>query len=144
MATSQMKRLMIVIYISTFSLMTPLGIAIGIALTETIEEESGTQNVVIAVLHGLAAGTLVYVVFFEILEKERSKKSNGLLQVTFIVLGFVVMILVSLLEGEHHHHHHHDEEEVMCNINPKSVFEQYSSTESLNVTCHDGVFVIHS
>lgn len=144
MATSQMKRLLIVIYISTFSLMTPLGIAIGIALTETIEEESGTQNVVIAVLHGLAAGTLVYVVFFEILEKERSKKSNGLLQVTFIVLGFVVMILVSLLEGEHHHHHHHDEEEVMCNINPKSVFEQYSSTESLNVTCHDGVFVIES
>ena len=144
MATSQMKRLLIVIYISTFSLMTPLGIAIGIALTETIEEESGTQNVVIAVLHGLAAGTLVYVVFFEILEKERSKKSNGLLQVTFIVLGFVVMILVSLLEGEHHHHHHHDKEEVMCNINPKSVFEQYSSTESLNVTCHDGVFVIES
>ena len=142
MATSGMKRLLIVIYISTFSMMTPLGIAIGIALTQTIDEESGTQNVVIAVLHGLAAGTLVYVVFFEIIEKERSKKSNGLLQVTFIVLGFVVMILVSLLEGEHHHHH--GEEEEMCNINPKSIFEQYSTTESLNVTCHHGVFVIES
>ena len=30
---------------------------------------------------GLATGTLLYVVFFEVLEKERQKKKNGLLQV---------------------------------------------------------------
>ena len=76
-----MKRLLIVVYISTFSLMTPLGIGIGIALTSVSIEGSGTRTVEVAVLHGLAAGTLVYVVFFEILEKERSKKTNGLLQV---------------------------------------------------------------
>ena len=83
MATSNMKRLLIILYVSTFSLMTPLGIGIGIALTSVSVEGSGTRTVEVAVLHGLAAGTLVYVVFFEILEKERSKKSNGLLQVSY-------------------------------------------------------------
>ena len=32
---------------------------------------------------GLATGTLLYVVFFEVLEKERQKKKNGLLQVIY-------------------------------------------------------------
>ena len=142
MATSNMKRLLIVVYISTFSLMTPLGIGIGIALTSVSIEGSGTRTVEVAVLHGLAAGTLVYVVFFEILEKERSKKTNGLLQVTFIVLGFVVMILVSLLEGDHHHHHKGKPE--YCSINPQDLLAQYADTESLNVTCQKGSFVIQS
>jgi len=139
MATSNMKRLLIILYVSTFSLMTPLGIGIGIALTSVSVEGSGTRTVEVAVLHGLAAGTLVYVVFFEILEKERSKKSNGLLQVSFISLGFVVMILVSLLEGDHHHH---KGPETFCVINPQTVFAQYTDSESLKVTCQKGYFVI--
>jgi zinc transporter 1/2/3 len=69
-------------YMGTFALITPLGIGIGIALTETATDDSSLQNVVVTVLQGLAAGTLIYVVFFEVLEKERLKKSNGLVQVT--------------------------------------------------------------
>ena len=88
-----MKRLLLVAYISTFSLMTPLGIGIGMALTETVSGESdGSRTVVVAVLQGLAAGTLVYVVFFEILEKERSKKANGLLQVSLFVFRSVLSV----------------------------------------------------
>jgi zinc transporter 1/2/3 len=37
------------------------------------------------VLQGLAAGTLIYVVFFEIIEKERNKGTNGLLQVSIML-----------------------------------------------------------
>ena len=44
--------------------------------------ESSLQNAAVTVLQGLAAGTLIYVVFFEVLEKERLKKSNGLIQVS--------------------------------------------------------------
>lgn len=82
MATSNIKRSLIVVYISTFALMTPLGIGMGVALTHHMVEIQGTTRTVeVAVLNGLAVGTLLYVVFFEILEKERSKKSNGLVQV---------------------------------------------------------------
>ena len=81
-----MKRVLMVAYMITFSLMTPLGIGIGAALTETVSEgQDGSRTVPVAVLQGLAAGTLVYVVFFEILEKERAKKTHGLLQVKHIV-----------------------------------------------------------
>ena len=65
----------------TFSLITPVGIAIGIALVESATQNASASSASASILNGLAAGTLVYVVFFEILEKERQKKSNGLLQV---------------------------------------------------------------
>ena len=57
---------------SIFSLITPVGIGIGIAVTES----SNIEGSFVAILQALAAGTLVYVVFFEVLEKERVKKHN--------------------------------------------------------------------
>ena len=78
-----MNKWLIVAYMATFSLITPVGIGIGIALTETSTDESDLQNAAVSILQGLAAGTLIYVVFFEVLEKERAKKANGLLQVRF-------------------------------------------------------------
>ena len=84
MATSGMNKWLIVAYMATFSLITPVGIGIGIALTETATEESNLQNSAVAILQGLAAGTLIYVVFFEVLEKERAKKTHGLIQVRLV------------------------------------------------------------
>ena len=67
---------------STFSLFSPIGIAIGIALTETVSREEEVQSPEVIALQGLATGTLLYVVFFELLEKERQKKNvNSLVQV---------------------------------------------------------------
>lgn len=44
------------------------------------------------VLQGLAGGTLIYVAFFEVLERERSKPTIKLLQWATLLLGFVAMI----------------------------------------------------
>ena len=79
MTTSGMTRTLIFAYMGTFSLITPIGILIGIGL---VQSNNSASNGPAAILNGLAAGTLLYVVFFEILEKERQKKSNGLLQVS--------------------------------------------------------------
>ena len=49
-------------------------------------------------LQGLATGSLFYVVFFEILEKERQKQVNGLLQVASMAAGYVFMVLLGLAE----------------------------------------------
>ena len=73
LASSGMKNFLIVIYISTFSLITPIGIGIGIAVTESSNLEGSSS---VAILQALAAGTLVYVVYFEVLEKEREKKRD--------------------------------------------------------------------
>ena len=58
-----------------------------------MRSEAETQTVVVTVLQGLATGTLLYVVFFEVIEKERQKGTAGLLQITFIIGSSQVMIL---------------------------------------------------
>ena len=70
-----------VIFISTFSLISPIGAGIGIAVSETVSSEADVQTSAVTVLQGLATGTLLYVVFFEVIEKERLKKTNGLMMV---------------------------------------------------------------
>lgn len=49
------------------------------------------------VLQGLAAGTLIYVAFFEVMERERSKSSVKLLQWGTLLLGFLAMIGLEVL-----------------------------------------------
>ena len=49
-------------------------------------EREENAAIIEKLLQGLATGTLLYVVFFEVLEKERKKEKNGLIQVGFIFL----------------------------------------------------------
>ena len=82
---SGLKNWVICVYVSTFSLISPVGVAIGIALIETLESEASAQGSLVVILQGLAAGTLLYVVFFEVIEKERVKGTNGLVQVRTLI-----------------------------------------------------------
>ena len=50
-----------------------------------------------AVLQALAGGTIIYVVVFEVLERERSKNVSGLAQLFFVILGFCVLMSVEML-----------------------------------------------
>ena len=72
---------MIAVYVSTFALISPIGVGIGIGLSETVPDEASLQNSLVTILQGLATGTLLYVVFFEVIEKERQKGTSGLVQV---------------------------------------------------------------
>jgi len=94
---SGLKTWVICIYVSTFALISPVGVAIGILLIETLESEASAQGSLVVILQGLAAGTLLYVVFFEVIEKERVKGTNGLVQVSFLGLGCLAMILLEVV-----------------------------------------------
>ena len=50
-----------------------------------------------ALLQGLATGTLLYVVFFEILERQRACGHSGLRQYIAVLLGFLVMLGLAFL-----------------------------------------------
>lgn len=69
-------------YILLFSVVSPIGIGIGMAVSE-----SSGSAIVGVVLQAMATGTLVYVVFFEILKKSGS----GLLQYVAVIIGFFIM-----------------------------------------------------
>lgn len=84
------KRWVSIVYIFTFSFMSALGIGIGILMVGGAgAADAGVYSVI---LQGLACGTLVYVVFFEVW-----KGSSGLLQFTCALLGFAVMVVLELI-----------------------------------------------
>ena len=88
-----------VAYIFIFSIMSPVGIGIGLAVIENITPQSTTYYMSVGVLQALASGTILYVVVFEILQRERSKNINGLLQFLSIIVGFSIMMTVEFLGG---------------------------------------------
>ncbi|XP_029285055.1 zinc transporter ZIP3-like isoform X2 [Cottoperca gobio] len=67
------------------SLMIPLGIVVGLGIEST---QTLAGNVVSVVLQGLAAGTFLFVTFFEILSRELDDKQDRLLKVLFLILGY--------------------------------------------------------
>ena len=84
-------------YLFVFSAMSPIGIGIGLAVIENITHETSSYYLSVAVLQALASGTILYVVVFEILERERSKSISGLVQLCFVIFGFAVLLTVELL-----------------------------------------------
>ncbi|CAH2294799.1 zinc transporter ZIP2 [Pelobates cultripes] len=87
------QRTWLVVYIVVFSLMSPIGITIGIIVTL---EKSAIVTMVQAILGGIASGTFVYVTFLEILPQELNTSDKPLLKVLFIVIGFTVMAVIAI------------------------------------------------
>lgn len=84
------KTWLTIVYITTFAFVSPLGIGIGLIL---VGGEGAATQVASAVLQGLASGTLVYVIFFEIWKGDRS----GILQYIASLFGFFLMFGLQLL-----------------------------------------------
>ena len=62
-------------------------------VTEYTAGQSGTQIMVMGLLQGLAGGTLLYITFYEVLEREKLEKMgmDGLAGCFLLILGFSIM-----------------------------------------------------
>lgn len=88
---SRTKTWLSIVYITTFAIVSPIGIGIGLILVGGQgATAAGTYSVV---LQGLASGTLLYVIFFEIWKSDRT----GILQYFAAVIGFCLMFGLQLL-----------------------------------------------
>ncbi|XP_011497845.1 PREDICTED: zinc transporter ZIP2-like [Ceratosolen solmsi marchali] len=92
-------------YLSVFSMVTPLGIGVGLALGH-LRNDSETLGPTPTILQGMAAGTLLYVVFFEVLARERANDKSGLLQLVAILVGFMLMLGLQIATAHSHDHGH--------------------------------------
>uniref|UniRef100_A0A0A9XI38 Zinc transporter ZIP1 n=1 Tax=Lygus hesperus TaxID=30085 RepID=A0A0A9XI38_LYGHE len=120
LVSSRTKTVLVVMYMAAFAVVSPLGIGIGLIITsEQVNPNSPAVALPSVVLQGMASGTLLYVVFFEVLQREKGNSKHGFSQLMAIIAGFSVMIALSLFIGhEHshahdlmdhfHNHHHHD------------------------------------
>ncbi len=96
MLASGTKKMHILLYMGVMSLTSSLGVLVGILVTEHVDEASGGQALAIGLLQGIAAGTLLYITFYEVLEKERLQKADmaGVMGALFVLLGFAVLTAI--------------------------------------------------
>ncbi|KAM4809228.1 zinc transporter ZIP3 [Rhinophrynus dorsalis] len=70
------------------SIMIPMGIGIGMGIESA---QNLASSIASALLQGIAAGTFLFVTFFEILGTELEDKNDRLLKVLFLVLGYTIL-----------------------------------------------------
>ena len=92
------------VYCVIFSLMSPLGVAIGIPIARATRAQQkqvpGSSLMVNAILQALATGTFMFVTFIEILPQELNSKKDGLAKLACIVVGFGAISALNAIEHE--------------------------------------------
>lgn len=91
-----------VLFLVALSLMAPVGVAVGLAVTETGSRDLST-DVASAAMQGLATGTFLYVTFFEILFDQMKESGGDMMRVFAIIVGFACITVLNLFT-EHSHH----------------------------------------
>ncbi|CAD5207732.1 unnamed protein product [Bursaphelenchus xylophilus] len=97
-----------ILTICIYALMTPVGSMLGVLLT-TWDIDPIKRDLFVIILEGCAAGTFIYVTFFEVLAQEKANDHSNLIQLAAIVLGFACIALLQLQEhlgGDGHGHAH--------------------------------------
>jgi len=72
-----------------FSVSSPIGVGIGIAVADL--PPSLPQDICNGILQGIAGGTFLYVTFFEVLPHELNKPNKRLWKVFFVILGYTTI-----------------------------------------------------
>ena len=84
-------------YMIVFCLLSPVGVAIGTTVVELSKFSGQDHYFTTGILQGLSAGTILYVVVFEVLQREKTrKKIPGLIQLLFVILGFATMLSIEV------------------------------------------------
>jgi len=102
MVQSKMSTRAVVVSSMLFSLASPVGIAIGITIVD-VSSDDIAANATIGALQGIACGTFIYIIFFEILPHEFMKKRartypDRMLKLLFLIIGFAVIVGVMFLD----------------------------------------------
>ncbi|XP_049841014.1 uncharacterized protein LOC126291516 [Schistocerca gregaria] len=100
---------LVVLYMAVFAAVTPFGVGLGLLLEQLGQGSVNTPAATI--LQAMAGGTLLYVVFFEVLQRERSSDNAGILQLAAIAFGFALMLLIQFCTSGAHAQH-----ERPCNV----------------------------
>ncbi len=85
-----------------FSIMSPVGIGIGIAIMD-FTADSVTTTLVNGILQSFACGTFLYIVFFEILPHELNSVGhypNRMLKVLCLIVGYSTVALLLFLNPD--------------------------------------------
>lgn len=110
-----MKLKAFLISIVIFSVASPLGGLIGALVAGFTTEETAAGLMAPTMLQAISGGTILYVTFCEVLERERTKPMNGFLKFVALLLGFGVMAALEAVGG-HEHGHEQDTDQTTSSV----------------------------
>ncbi|XP_074597735.1 zinc transporter ZIP2-like [Brevipalpus obovatus] len=85
------------IHMSIFSIMSPIGVSMIVFSQGYISDE---KSLFMILLSAVSTGTIIYIVFFEILQRERISSLSGIGQFFVVLIGFTVMTLITTFVGD--------------------------------------------
>lgn len=92
---SQLLMRHIILLIAVFSLMTPLGIALGTLLAASMHHHSGL--LLTATFNSFAAGTFLYIsTLHHINHHQRSHEGEGMIEYVALLTGLIIMAVLAL------------------------------------------------
>lgn len=88
-----------------FSLASPIGGLVGaLVVAYADDQESASAMLVPTFLQAVSGGTILYVAFCEVLERERAKPKGGMVRFLALLLGFCLMAGLEAVGGHEHGH----------------------------------------
>lgn len=92
------KNFTIFIHIIVLSVASPLGIMLGLLITIKYSMNTKAKSAAVVILEGLSAGTVLYITFFEVLNREKERRIFRMRRAVCIVSGFVLMALLQCVD----------------------------------------------
>jgi zinc transporter 1/2/3 len=81
-----------------FSITSPIGVAIGILITDMFQ--STASNLADGVLQGIACGTFLFMTFFEVMPSEFNSSHDRMLKLLSLLVGYSVVTSIVFLSDE--------------------------------------------
>lgn len=76
----------------------PIGVVLGLIITLRANMDTRVKSTAVVVLEGLSAGTLLYITFFEVLNREKERRVYRVRRCLCILAGFGLMALLQCTE----------------------------------------------
>lgn len=94
MVLAKVKTKTIVLQSLGLAISSPVGVILGILITLNNDMETKGRSIAIVLLEGLSAGTILYITFFEVLNREKERRSWRISRAICILSGFGFMAVL--------------------------------------------------
>lgn len=84
------------------ALSSPVGVTLGLLFTIKINMEPKAKSTAVVLLEGFSAGAILYITFFEVLNREKERRVYRLYRAVCILGGFGLMAFLQYLEFYHY------------------------------------------
>lgn len=98
---AEAKTKTILIHMLVLALTSPIGVFLGLGVSLSTNPDGKAKSIAVVILEGLSAGTILYITFFEVLNREKERRIYILRRACFILSGFSLMAILECAKVYH-------------------------------------------